>query len=66
MLIDFEKEELGFLMRYCKRTIEIASEFGKNTRVFDEELGETIEKAVELYKKLHDAYQEENNKKIEN
>lgn len=53
MKIDVNKEELEFLMRFCKRAIKLASQLGEKCgTIFDSERGENIEKATKLYNKL--------------
>ncbi len=57
MIIDINKEELEFLMRVCKRSIQLAAQLGEKCgAVFDPERGENIEKATKLYNKLESAY----------
>ena len=58
MIIDVNKEELEFIMRFCKRSIQLASQLGdKAPGIFDPERGENIEKATKLYTKLQRAYE---------
>lgn len=58
MKIDVNKEELEFMMRFCKRSIQLASQLGdKAPGIFDPERGENIEKATKLYNKLARAYE---------
>ncbi len=57
MIIDINKEELQFLMRVCKRSIELATQLGdKCGAVLDPERSENIEKATKLYNTLESAY----------
>ena len=57
MEIDLNKDELEFLMRFCKRSIQVASELGEKCgTIFDPERGENIEKATILYNKLKQSY----------
>ena len=53
MNVDLNKEEIEFLMRYCKRLIQLSEEyFRKDFKIFDPEFGENKEKATILYNKL--------------
>jgi|GEM_PF-4322224 hypothetical protein len=55
MEVDLSKEELEFLIRVCKRSIEFASMLGKVNNIFDGERGENIEKCTILHNKLKNA-----------
>jgi hypothetical protein len=58
MIVDLNKEELEFVMRFCKRSIQLASQLGeKAPGIFDPERGENIEKATALYNKLKISYE---------
>ncbi len=58
MKIDVSKEELEFIMRFCKRSIQFATQLGEKCgTIFDPERGENIEKATRLYNKLERAYE---------
>lgn len=58
MKIDVNKEKLEFLMRFCKRSIQLATQLGEKAgTIFDPERGENIEKATKLYSKLERIYQ---------
>jgi len=61
MKVDVNQEELEFLMRFCKRAIQLATQLGdKGGTIFDPERGENIEKATKLYIKLERAYHTRN------
>lgn len=54
--VNLNQEELEFIMRFCKRSIQLASQLGdKAPNIFDPEREENIEKATKLYNKLDDA-----------
>ncbi len=63
--VNLNDEELEWMMRFCQRSIQLASHLGdKAGTIFDPERGENIEKATKLFNKLkksHDKFNKDSN-----